>query len=203
MPRYLIVAVACALFTGSSIGPAVAQVVPRIPTLPVVPTLPVFPRPLPIVPTPLPVVPTGIPIAAPIAPIRGPVNVHPMPPPPIPLDLTRGGSTLTTTTTPTVDLRGTLGTVGGSTPTINANRNESGGNLATSGRVSQLVSTYADPAMEVREAQDRGVALHLGGEPPPPDKDKDDDQEEGNKWWLWLLLVIGVLVVSSWMRKGK
>ncbi len=192
MSRLVFAVVAC--FTFGAMAPSWAQVVPRLtPAVPVVPVVPV----MPVVPTPLP-----IPLS-----VRVPTHVRtpPFQQPPIPsLDANRGGSSPTPTTTPAVDLRGTLPNTGG-TPTVRENAAEpSDVDFNAPRRISEPATTYADPEAEARDAQARGVALHLGGQPPPNDKDDDeDDQEEGSNWWLWVLLVIGVLVVSSWMRKGK
>jgi hypothetical protein len=109
------------------------------------------------------------------------------------------------TPTPLPDLRGTLPSVG-STPTVNREQaetvTETPHNFDTPAAAASMTS-YTDPALEVREAQDRGVALHLGGEPPPGDKDDDDDGEEGTRWWLWVLLIVGVLVIKSWLGKKQ
>ncbi len=194
MSRHLLVAVVLCLSFAASANPAVGQVIPRVvPTAPIVPVVPIVPMP--------------IPLSAPTS-VRVPIHVHtpPLPQPPIPLDSSRGGpSLMPATTTPTVDLRGTLANPGGSTPTVRESQAEPADvDFTGLHRTTEPTTTYADAAAEARDAQTRGVALHPGGQPPPKDKDDDDDeQEEGNNWWLWVLLVIGALVVSSWMRKGR
>ena len=100
-------------------------------------------------------------------------------------------------------MRGTLPSTGG-TPAVRESPAEpSDVDFTAPARVMEPATIYADPAAEARAAQARGVALYPGGQPPPKEKDDNDDQEEGSHWWLWVLLVIGALVVNSWMRKGR
>jgi len=136
---------------------------------------------------------------------RIPINIHPNPPPlpPIPpIDLTPGPAPIPV---PIGELRGTLTPLGGSmthssTPKIMQKTSEG----ETVSDTPQVVSepSISDPAAEVREAQARGVSLHLGGEPPHGDRDDDEDEtEEGTNWWLWLLLAAAVVLISAQMRK--
>jgi hypothetical protein len=162
-----------------------------------------MPLPAQVIPRTLPVTPIAPTPIAP-APIRiHPINVDPLPlTPRLPLD---SAPRLTPTPIPTnLDLRGTLGPVGGSTPTVNRDQAEPATDMPQTFNqptASKSATAYVEPALEVYDAQARGVALHLGGNPPPGEQDDDGEGEEGSKWWLWVLLVVGVLVLKSWLGK--
>jgi hypothetical protein len=211
MRRHLLSLAAGSLFTVVLSHPAAGQALPRVPSIPAMPALPVVPTPIPIAPKSIPVIPAPVPLPVPITPIRVPITPHPMPQPlnprpvpqPLSMDPMRNSPVPPTTTAPTVDLRGTLDSAGGAAPAANTTSSDSDHSADTYGAVTHAVTTYTDPALEVREAQDRGVALHPGGQPPAKDKDDDDDDGEGMPWWLWLLIVVGVLVAGSWLRRGK